>query len=337
MPAEFDHAYRAFQSGAPQSTRRGKAMKQATQPKPTRDDLQAAGYSIFEADVPTGNRYATVWERLNADEDGWDYVISTLDRGRERILNFEKPLTYAPHVVAIGELMIEAKIFRKKPALSFEYAICVNGSNDYEGNFATQDLRDRAIDELMLSGEISARNEDDVTRFTIEANGDQQEERGASLSLWLRDSKCIAGLTGSTLELRLAILIDDTDMAEKAIDAGADPHRATASGLTEFHRAAKLGRVDIIDLMGNIDDRVNTKGPAGNTPLHLAAEGDHAETCGRLYGKGASIDITNDAGETPYDISRRSHNQDIQRLFSSMQARHVAEQALKELGSQHSP
>lgn len=310
-------------------------MQQEQRAETSIEDLKAAGYSLLEAQVPTGGRYVGVWERLNADEDGWDYVVTAREKGRDRVLNFEKPLTYSPNVVVIGRLMVEAKIFDKEPELGFEYAICVNDANDYEGNFATQTLRDRAIDELMLSGEISDANGDRITRFTIDEDGGQQEERGASLELWLRDSSSIANLSGTSLELRIAILIDDQDKAQDAIAAGADPHRATASGMTEFHRAAKLGRGDILGLMAGLEDRVNDKGPAGNSPLHLAAEGDHAAVCGMLYAKGARIDLVNDAGETPYDISRRSHDPDLQRLFSSMQARHSAEAALKEL-TQHS-
>ena len=74
---------------------------------------------------------------------------------------------------------------------------------------------------------------------------------------------------------------------------------------TPLHRAASKGDVGIINLLlslgKNLD--INVSDVYGNTPLHLACEGNNFEAAKILIQKGAQIDVKNKEEKTPLELA----------------------------------
>jgi hypothetical protein len=92
-----------------------------------------------------------------------------------------------------------------------------------------------------------------------------------------------------------------------------DPARAAAV-LTYFADAGDAAAVQRLLQLGADPNRV-ADDAQGNTPLHMAAFSDHAEIVDLLRRAGARADTRNDAGETPWDVARRWHSAEAERVL----------------------
>jgi len=98
---------------------------------------------------------------------------------------------------------------------------------------------------------------------------------------------------------------DASESIARLVAAGADTTLADDQGRTALHLLAQLKQSPMFFLRGitaslsatNID--VNARDRDGNTPLHLAARSGDGEVFSWLCARGAQLDLTNAAGETP--------------------------------------
>jgi Ankyrin repeats (3 copies) len=72
----------------------------------------------------------------------------------------------------------------------------------------------------------------------------------------------------------------------------------------------------------------------GNTPLHIAAQSNHIETCVQLLNQGADLALCNTEGKKPDEMST---TQVMQGMFRSTRARKVAQDAMDSILSCASP
>jgi ankyrin repeat protein len=109
------------------------------------------------------------------------------------------------------------------------------------------------------------------------------------------------------------------DAAPTAPPAAALPTPAGPSSgqLSEYFRAATLGRWYTINesLKAGVD--INARNAEGRTALHLAAANGHDETIGRLITNGANLNIQDNAGNTPLHLAMiGGHDDCIDKLRS---------------------
>lgn len=96
------------------------------------------------------------------------------------------------------------------------------------------------------------------------------------------------------------------EVAQALLKAGADFSVRDASGKTPLHYLAALGDKSPMFFINGIGDtfvvakvRLETRDNEGNTPLHIAAKTGTKDVFDWLVSQGASLDATNNLGETP--------------------------------------
>lgn len=316
----------------------------------TTEELSAQGYSVLASGVTAGHLDVVVWSRLSPWNDfypsgpltgtsentgGWDYLVSLpnlwtspgADPNTHRVLNLDSPFQCSPDVGDIGSLLIKANVLAGMPPCGHEYAITVNGSNDFDHKFSSSELRSRAVDELVLFGDVELT--DDVCFFEIEPNGDQPDDKMFYLSfdVWICERSLLSNERTAPQRLRLAILTHDVEAALAALEDGAltQPVAGTQKmARPPFMLAALLGCDEILAAIAAKADHasnltklamaegsnppfdVNATHRDGDTALHLAARGQHEDCCRVLLGLGASLDVLNDHGASPMDSTRPS-------------------------------
>lgn len=276
-------------------------------------ELAEQGFRLLAGDVPSGHLDVCVWSRQNAHLTGWEYVVSLPghpdnEPGSHRVLNFDQPLQSSPNMLDIAGLLVKANALDSMPPCGHEYAITVNSSNDLAANFALPILRDRALDELVMFGDVDQH--DSVCCFEIEANDNQPDDRMYHIDAddWIRLRSLMDKPWSPPIQLRLAILVNDARSAKDAMEQGAVPHesmKGPSSDKPPFMLAAALGHDRILSVMiehspEGID--LDAKHRDGDTALHVAARAHHEACCRLLLGLGASLDVLNDHGATPVDV-----------------------------------
>jgi len=87
------------------------------------------------------------------------------------------------------------------------------------------------------------------------------------------------------------------------LDNGAKPaDEKDGDGRTALHLSASKGHTDVVNLLGRaggVDVNAADTTDLKSTALHLAAEGNHGETCTMLVKRHAKIDAKNAKGDTP--------------------------------------
>lgn len=97
-------------------------------------------------------------------------------------------------------------------------------------------------------------------------------------------------------------------VAELLLSNGANPFARTVDGWHPLHSASKWGHVEMAALLVDSGSEINAKSNGGNTPLHLAASHKNGRRLLEflLYNPNIDINIKNDAGDTAFEIARRS-------------------------------
>ena len=121
--------------------------------------------------------------------------------------------------------------------------------------------------------------------------------------------------TGQT-PLITATLAGQDDIARLLIDNNADVMARTGNGMTALHAAAYVGDLAIAEMLiahgAAVNDQANV---AGITPLHAAAEEDHADVAAELLDAGADVALVEVNGYTAGSRAGWREHWDIVRLL----------------------
>lgn len=108
--------------------------------------------------------------------------------------------------------------------------------------------------------------------------------------------------------LHLAALYGRFGRVRSLLARGADAMGRDDGGGSALHDASASGNADIVralcewaDARGKLSELVSMTDDDGETPLHLAARGEHGDVVEYLLSLGAAKDVTSHAGETPFD------------------------------------
>lgn len=148
------------------------------------------GYSPFGHSFGIADVMCMVWERESTTDQlkaGWTYLVMGRDKsGAIQLLNANDPLTCAPTHKDIGDLLIERGLLAATPPLGYDWAVSVNDCNDFDSNFPSASLRDRALDELCIQGEL--KDDDLICTYEIDSDGDQDSNAVSyvNLSNWIQ-------------------------------------------------------------------------------------------------------------------------------------------------------
>lgn len=133
----------------------------------------------------------------------------------------------------------------------------------------------------------------------------------AILLLSLAGAAAFALPAGGPKALHDAVLDNDMDQVQKALDDGADVNGKDEAGFTPLFHAVQRGQYQITSLLINRGANVNATDTMGNTPLHFAASAGNVEMCRALVNAGASTSAQNLTGGTPLAIARAGGNAQI--------------------------
>ena len=105
-------------------------------------------------------------------------------------------------------------------------------------------------------------------------------------------------------------------MTRFLIALGHDPSLPNGRGLTPLHKAAALGRREVLWTLLNAGAKTNLQDHEGNTALLLAIQADAFDIAQCLIEAGANIHMANDSGTTPAAAAVRSGNPAQAALFA---------------------
>jgi ankyrin repeat protein len=110
-----------------------------------------------------------------------------------------------------------------------------------------------------------------------------------------------------------------TGTVESLIEEGADPNILNKEGLSPLALAAINDHLDCMQVLVNKGANVNLKMRKGNTALHEAvlAGPRHIDSIEVLLGCHADPDVTNAAGDKPYDIAVKKGYEEIVKCFAT--------------------
>lgn len=302
-------------------------------PSTTPEDLKALGYTLFPCVAYVGPKDLDVWERESHHGMGWQYLVSLQSPAKGlRVLNADAPLDRVPDVGTLADMLLAAKILRKQPSFGFEWAIAFNNQNDFPGNFSAESFQDRAVDERILHEPFD--EDDTITTFTIEANGDQDEDESYDCDVlyWLK-SGCSKDLNVHVMgPLKFAIICNDPIGVDKAMKKPQKRKDLAMSHLRNpLHLCAWMGRDAIVPALVAGGHGPNAVNAQGDTPMHLAARQGHAAVCVALYKNGADPLIVNALGQTPLDMAEAAGQADSLHLLRTIGSSMVARAALHEI------
>lgn len=102
------------------------------------------------------------------------------------------------------------------------------------------------------------------------------------------------------------------DIVEHVLRRQGDPNGRDACGRTPLHRAAAAGHAQVLSLLLEYGARIDARDMLfGMTALHLAARHRHTDAVICLLSRGADAELRDRFGETPGSIARRVGDQDL--------------------------
>ncbi|XP_012589992.1 PREDICTED: ankyrin repeat domain-containing protein 65 [Condylura cristata] len=117
-------------------------------------------------------------------------------------------------------------------------------------------------------------------------------------------------------DLDVRVFNDDKDM-EVLLEHGADPGLRDRSGRTALHRAAAVGHLPAVQLLGARGADPDARDALGLTPLHHAARGGHLEVAGHLLDRGAQVNAAGWLLQTPLHLAtERGHSPTAELLLN---------------------
>lgn len=106
--------------------------------------------------------------------------------------------------------------------------------------------------------------------------------------------------------LHFACLNGHKDVVRSLLQHDANVNVVDKKGSTCLHLAAWAGNYDIVNyilMQSNIEPNVNLTNCDNESPLHCAAQFNHASICSVLLMHGADITLRNSKDETPFDLA----------------------------------
>jgi ankyrin repeat protein len=113
--------------------------------------------------------------------------------------------------------------------------------------------------------------------------------------------------------LRLAVDLDNFEVARLLADSGSDVFYAARDGRTSAEAALLKGESMTRTLFSG--SAINGKDSSGNTILHYAARLGNTSTISLLLALGAQKDVRNIAAESPAEIALRWRNSEAAALL----------------------
>ncbi|WP_265025522.1 ankyrin repeat domain-containing protein [Wolbachia endosymbiont (group A) of Bibio marci] len=105
------------------------------------------------------------------------------------------------------------------------------------------------------------------------------------------------------------------EAVEVLLNNGANVNAVDEHHSTPLHRAAENGHKEVVEALLKVNGiDVNAQDKYEGTPLHFAAKMGHAEIVKDLLDKGASVNITDRNGKTPFKLAA---NKEIQTLLEN--------------------
>lgn len=111
--------------------------------------------------------------------------------------------------------------------------------------------------------------------------------------------------TGFSRPLSCATLHGHIEIVKLLIKAGADINATDHDGWAPIHYASTMGQLDMLKYLLSIGVDINAKRESNeqNTPLHFAAAFGSRDMIKFLLKRGASRDVLNLNGKTPWDLA----------------------------------
>lgn len=99
-----------------------------------------------------------------------------------------------------------------------------------------------------------------------------------------------------------------TDTILLLLENGADIHAQTLDGWHPLHSAARWNQADVVALLLQYKANVNAQTNSGQTALHIASSDKECRECLEvlLMDRNVDINLSNNLGETAYDICQRT-------------------------------
>lgn len=117
--------------------------------------------------------------------------------------------------------------------------------------------------------------------------------------------------------LMVAVECMQDEIVRLVLEAGANVSFSCSKGITVFHRAATIESIAIMKMLFAYHPNITlTQDPAGNTPLHLAAQWGRFEQSALLLAHGVDGTIRNHEGDSAWDLAIATSHWRIASLFS---------------------
>lgn len=103
--------------------------------------------------------------------------------------------------------------------------------------------------------------------------------------------------------LHLAAGYNNYEVVEYLLENGANVNSTDKGGLIALHNASSFGHLEIAAILIKYNTQVDAVDKWGFTPLHEAAQKSRTQLCSLLLAHGANPFLTNQEGQTAYDLS----------------------------------
>lgn len=151
------------------SLRKANAMKSS-------QAYDETGFEPLVQDLWCDSISCCIMSRQNTDGSR-NYIVKAPLDGDENVAI--GALDYAPDVTALSKILMDAGLRSERIPLGYEWAINFNGTNDYPGNFNCKELRDCAVDELILQEGLDSFDTDGSILVLFELHAEGAEVDGS--------------------------------------------------------------------------------------------------------------------------------------------------------------
>ncbi|XP_054714555.1 ankyrin-1-like [Uloborus diversus] len=117
-------------------------------------------------------------------------------------------------------------------------------------------------------------------------------------------------------ELHRAAADGDTEMVSRLLERGWDPRARDHRGMTPFHRALFLGKVDAAEILADANGITDSRGEITNDPLYYAAGEGYVGIVRKLLKWGADTRLQDFLGQTPLHNALFMKREDVAEILA---------------------